>query len=276
MRQPTITSAQNPQVGLARRILARPQEARREGLLAAEGIHLVEEAIRAGLSCRSLLVVPDEKDLKMAALIELAVERQLPIHYVAEPLIRKVSSLETPQGVVGIFARPGGGAAAAWDRVGPACGHLAVADGLQDPANLGSLARSALGAGLCALVTTPGTVDPFHHRALRAAQGASFRLPVFLDQPPRPLADRLRGLGYLTVGLCADGDRELVDLDPAQPTAIFLGSEGAGLSSDAREVVSHRVRIPIAPGVESLGVAAAGAIAFYWLRLTEQRSRRGG
>jgi TrmH family RNA methyltransferase len=162
-----------------------------------------------------------------------------------------------------------------WDQVGSGRGHIAIADGLQDPVNIGSLARSALGAGFGALVTTPGTVDPFHHRALRAAQGASFHLPHLLDEPPAPLADRLRQIGYLTVGLSSSGDHELTELDPAQPTALFLGSEGAGLSPVALGAVSRRVRIPIEPGVESLGVAVAGAVAFFWLRLTRHPDRRG-
>jgi TrmH family RNA methyltransferase len=275
-----ITSMQNRQVSLVRRILSRPQEARREGLLVADGIHLVQEAIRAGLGCRSLFLAIDESKAEITTILALAIERRLPVYRVIAPLFRSISDLETPQGVVGVFERPGTnlpgtGCRAGWDRVESARGHIAIADGLQDPVNIGSLARSALGAGFHALLTTPGTVDPFHHRALRAAQGASFLLPHLLDEPPAPLAERLNRIGYLTVGLSADGDRELTGLDPARPTALFLGSEGAGLSPVTLGAVSRRVRIPIEPGVESLGVAVAGAVAFYWLRLARHPNRRG-
>jgi RNA methyltransferase, TrmH family len=271
-----ITSMQNRQVTLARRILSRPQEARREGLLLADGIHLVQEAIRAGLACRSVFVYVDERSAEITSVLAVARELHLPVYRVMDQLMRSVSGLETPQGVVGIFERPSADRPIGTDLDGPPRGHVAVADGLQDPVNIGSLARSALGAGFRALVTTPGTVDPFHHRALRAAQGASFHLPHLLDEPPAPLADRLGQCGYLTVGLTQSGDQELADLDPAQPTAIFLGSEGAGLSPAALGAVSRLVRIPIAPEVESLGVAAAGAIAFFWLRLARRRERRQG
>ena len=270
MEHPPITSEQNRQVSLLRRILSRPQEARREGVLVADGIHLVQEAIRAGLRCRSLFVTIDESKAEITAVLALAHELRLPIYRVVDRILRSISGLETPQGVVGLFERPGADRPAGWDQVEPVRGHIAIADGLQDPANIGSLARSALGAGFRALVTTPGTVDPFHHRALRAAQGASFHLPHLLDEPPAPLADRLKQIGYLTVGLCPGGDQELTDLDPAQPTALFLGSEGAGLSPIALGAVSRRVHIPIEPAVESLGVAAAGAVAFFWLRLARR------
>jgi TrmH family RNA methyltransferase len=279
MEHPPITSAQNRQVSLVRRILSRPQEARREDVLVADGIHVVEEAIRAGLKCRSLFITIDESKAEITAILAIAHELQLPVYRVIDRLFRSISGLETPQGVVGIFERPGTNRPGinrptVWDQVESARGHIAIADGLQDPVNIGSLARSALGAGFRALVTTPGTVDPFHHRALRAAQGASFHLPHLLDEPAVPLLDRLKQIGYLTVGLCAGGDRDLTDLDPAQPTALFLGSEGAGLSPAALGAVSRRVRIPIEPGVESLGVAVAGAVAFFWLRLARRIDSR--
>jgi RNA methyltransferase, TrmH family len=270
MEHPPITSEQNRQVSLLRRILSRPSEARREGVLVADGIHLVQEAIRAGLRCRSVFVTIDESKAEITALLALAHDLRLPVYRVVDRLLRSISGLATPQGVVGLFERPGADRPAGWNQVEPVRGHIAIADGLQDPANIGSLARSALGAGVRALVTTPGTVDPFHHRALRAAQGASFHLPHLLDEPPAPLADRLKQIGYLTVGLCPGGDQELTDLDPAQPTALFLGSEGGGLSPIALGAVARRVRIPIEPGVESLGVAVAGAVAFFWLRLARR------
>jgi TrmH family RNA methyltransferase len=235
----------------------------------------VQEAIRAGLSCRSLFITTDERRAEIAAILALAHERHLPVYRVIDHLFRSISGLETPQGVVGVFERPPADHPAGWCPDGPPRGHIAIADGLQDPVNIGSLARSALGAGFRALVTTPGTVDPFHHRAVRAAQGASFHLPLVLDEPPAPLADRLHQAGYLTVGLSSSGDQELTNLDPAQPTALFLGSEGAGLSPVVLDAVSRCVRIPIEPGVESLGVAAAGALAFFWLRLARHRDRRG-
>jgi TrmH family RNA methyltransferase len=289
MEHPPITSAQNRHVSLVRRILSRPQEARREGVLVADGIHLVQEAIRVGLGCRSLFVTIDEGKAEITAILAIAHELHLPVYRVIDNILRSISSLETPQGVVGVFERPGinvprGGGpggdhpgiedAVGWDKVQSALGHVAIADGLQDPANIGSLARSALGAGFRALITTPGTVDPFHHRALRAAQGASFRLPQLLDEPVVPLVNRLRQIGYLTVGLCAGGDQELTDLDPARPTALFLGGEGAGLSPIVLDAVSRRVRIPIEPDVESLGVAVAGAVAFFWLRLARRIDSR--
>lgn len=272
MDSSTITSTHNRQISLARRLLARPKDARLEGVLVADGIHLVEEAIRAGLGCRALFVTDDERSPEITAILAVATERRLPVYRVLDRLFRDISHLESPQGVVGVFERPRAGLPATRSAGGSLSGHLVVAHGLQDPVNIGSLARSALGAGFHGLIATPGTVDPFHHRALRASQGASFFLPHVLDEPPVPLSERLLDEGYLTVGLCSDGEHDLTDLDPARPTALYLGSEGAGLDPAVLAAVSRRVRIPIEPGVESLGVAVAGAVAFFWLRLTRQHT----
>jgi len=171
---------------------------------------------------------------------------------------------------VGVFHRPTADRSRVWGNGSALKGHLAIADGIQDPTNIGALARSALASGIAAMITTPGTVDPFHHRALRAAQGASFHLPHLVEEPLAPLISRLRNIGYLIVGLSGRGDTDLQSLDPHRPMALLLGSEGAGLGDEVLSAVDVRARIPIRAEVESLGVAAAGAVAFFWLHLASR------
>jgi TrmH family RNA methyltransferase len=274
MDLPPISSSQNRQVAQVRRYLARPKECRREGILVADGIHLVEEAIRARLSCRALFVSTDDRDPEIARVIDEATRSRLPLYRALPHVFRSLSPVETPQGLVGVFLRPRVDRGAIWGG-GQAEGHLAIAHGIQDPANLGSLARSALAAGLRALITSPGTVDPYHHRALRASMGAAFRLPHLVEEPIAPLLGRLKNQGYRTVGLTPRGECELTELDPRQPTALVLGSEGAGLDPAVLASVDARVRIPIHAGVESLGVAAAGAVAFFWMHLLSRNGKAG-
>ena len=273
MELPPITSSQNRQVSQVRRYLARPKECRREGILVADGIHLVQEAIRAKLPCRALFVSTDERDPEIAQLVVESTRLRLPLYRALPQVFRNLSPVETPQGIVGVFARPRFDRANFWGRDEDHGGHLAIAHGIQDPVNIGSLARSAQAAGLRGLVTTPGTVDPYHHRALRASMGAAFHLPHLLEEPILPLLERLRNLGFITVGLTARGEKVLTDLDPHRPTALLLGSEGSGLDPGVLQAVDCRVRIPIHPGVESLGVAAAGAVAFFWLHLVSRNGK---
>jgi TrmH family RNA methyltransferase len=268
MDLPPITSSQNRQISEVRRLLARPRECRKEGVLVADGIHLVQEAMRARLRCRGLFVTVADRGEEMAALQEEATRLRLPVYRVLDHLFRVISPVETPQGIVGIFERPP--RAALWGRDGKAEGHLIVAHGLQDPTNIGAILRSGLAAGMSGLITTPGTVDPYHHRALRASMGAAFQMPIRPEEPLLPLLNRLSHLGYRTVALSPRAELELTGLSPDGPMAMILGAEGAGLRPAVEEAVDLRVRIPMQAGVESLGVAAAGAVAFFWLRLASR------
>jgi len=273
MELPPITSPQNRQISQVRRLLAKPRDCRREGCLVAEGVHLVEEALRARLHCRSLMVTVNERNGEIARIAEQAERLRLPLYRVLDHLFRSFSSLDTPQGVLGVFDRPRSEHGRIWARAGQPSGHLVIAHGLQDPGNIGAIARSALASGMRGIITTKGTVDPFHHRALRASQGAAFHLPILAEEPLTSVLARLGRSKYRTVALTPRGDVELTDIDPRAPTAFFLGAEGAGLDPAVEAAVDLRVNIPMQPGVESLGVAAAATVAFFWLHLSSRNGR---
>jgi RNA methyltransferase, TrmH family len=275
MELPAITSSQNRQVSLVRRYWTRPRECRREGVLVADGIHLVQEALKVGLRCRSIFATVGDRDPEIAAILGQSERLRLPVYRVLDHIFRAISPVETPQGILGVFDRPKTERVDLWGRDrARARGHLVVCHGLQDPGNIGALTRSALAAGLGGLITSPGTVDPFHHRALRASMGASFRLPILLDEPVQPLLRTLSNLGYRTIALSPHGETDLTELDPQCPMAIVLGAEGSGLDPALESSFDLRARIPMMAGVESLGVAAAGAVAFFCLFLASRDGRR--
>lgn len=275
MELPPITSSHNSQISRVRRYLARPRECRRDGVMVADGVHLVREAMQAGLGCVAIFAGVNAREPELVKLRAEAMSAHLPVYPVLDHLFRVISPVETPQGIVGLFRRPEFKAAQVWNRSRGAAltGHLVVAHELQDPTNLGSIARSALAGGVKAVITTPNTVDPYHHRALRASMGAAFHLTILQEQPVHKLITTLGNVGYRTVGLSPKGDVDLTALDPAIPTALFLGSEGSGLDKALLDRLQMRVRIPMEPGVESLGVAAAGAVSIFWLQLASRNGR---
>ncbi len=95
--------------------------------------------------------------------------------------------------------------------------------------------------------------------------GASFRLPIAVDLAPETVWETLRRGGYRLLALDPRGGIPLNTIRLDRPTAVVFGSEGSGLDADARAACDGSVRIPMVTGVESLGVAAAGAIVFYAL-----------
>src|SRR6478672_9087716 len=147
--------------------------------------------------------------------------------------------------------------------------RLAVLEALNDAENLGSIARSALALGVDGLLLDPRCADPLYRRSVRVSLGHVLALPfAVLPDWPGDLG-RLHAAGYTTVALTpADDAVDLTDVDPvAHPrTAVLLGAEGPGLTPEAQRAVRIRARIGMREGVDSLGVAAAAAIAFATLR----------
>jgi tRNA G18 (ribose-2'-O)-methylase SpoU len=147
--------------------------------------------------------------------------------------------------------------------------RLAVLEGLNDAENLGSIARSALALGIDGLLLDPRCADPFYRRSVRVSMGHILALPfAVLPGWPAELG-RLHDAGYTTVALTPAADAvDLASIDAvAHPrTAVLLGAEGPGLTLEAQQAAQVRARIRMRPGVDSLGVAAAAAIAFATLR----------
>lgn len=263
---PVLRSRQNARVRQAREIARDPRLARREGVLVADGVQLVLDAIDAGLPCRLLLLDPEGPEASRIA--RAARAHRIRATAASATVIDAVSTLATPQGVVGIFERPATDLPVLLAAADAAAHPLvAVLHGLQDPTNAGSLVRSALAAGLAGIVCTTGTVDIFHPKAVRASMGASFRLPIAQDQEPEDLWALLRKGGYRMISLDPHAGTDLRKARLDRPTALILGREGSGLEDSVQKVCDARLRIPMANGVESLGVAAAGAIVFYALTI---------
>ena len=151
---------------------------------------------------------------------------------------------------------------------------LLVLEDLTDPDNVGACFRNALAFGFDAVLLTPNCAPPFYRKAIRTSMGAILRLPFArLSQDLEELID-LRGRGFELLGLTPDADAlDLEQFFPARPLALVLGTEGAGLSVRARSSVDLELRIPMAPGADSLNVATAGAIAMHRIYQGETSAR---
>lgn len=175
---------------------------------------------------------------------------------VSDRVMQRLSDTATAPGVVAVVRTPDITSPA------PSSGPLLVLDRVADPGNVGTLLRTAAAFG--AAVVSLGGADPFGPKAVRASAGACYRTSVHRPEDGADLVTLLRGAGRVVLGLAADGSRSIAEVAhgiPASGVVLVVGSEPHGLSSDLASVLDERVRIPMAPGVESLNVAAAGAIA---------------
>jgi TrmH family RNA methyltransferase len=249
-----ITSTRHPLVRTLRRMARRPALDRTRLLL--EGPHLVAEALDAGLPIDAALVAvgADGGLATLAARLRAAGAR---VHVAAARVVQAAGSVVTSQGIVAVARRPAAPEATLLEAADLV---LLVADGIADPGNLGTMVRTALAAGATAAAASGG-VDPFHPKALRAAAGAAFRLPILRDDA-RALLPRLqaKGVRVVVADPRAATDYTVAALGP--PVAIVIGSEAGGPSAVWTDA-GLTVRIPHYGPVESLNAATAAALLLY-------------
>jgi RNA methyltransferase, TrmH family len=242
------------------RALHRRRRRDAEGLFLAEGVRLVEDLLASPLEVRLAVASSSLGDTSRgSALRDALAARGIPCREVDDRTLAELADTETPQGVLAVAAIPRPPLDAI-DLAAPPAAVL-VLDAVQDPGNLGTLARTAEALGAAGLVALPGTVDPWNAKSVRAAMGATFRLPV-VQAAWDDLEPWLRARGVAVLAADAAGG----PLDPPPPrAALVLGNEGAGVSPETAARADRTVAIPLRGRAESLNVAAAGAILLHEL-----------
>lgn len=251
------------------RALGDPDRRRR---VEREGGYFVVEGV---LALERLLGLPDWSVRSVLVLPRLA-ERLAPqLDAAGVPVL--VAGADVLRGVVGFDLHRG--ALASVDRRDPApvdAGRLAgttrlvVAEGLNDHENLGALYRNAAAFGVDAVLLDPRCADPFYRRSVRVSLGHVLAVPTLRAGELPAGLDALHELGVTTLALTPTGGTDLRDLDPGDlgggPVAVVVGAEGPGLTEATLAAAHHRVRIAMAPGVDSLNVATATAVALHHLQ----------
>jgi TrmH family RNA methyltransferase len=245
-----ITSPRNPHVRALRALQDRRERAQ-AGRAVVTGLRLVDTALRLG-RVEELLVVPGAGP-EVDALAQRARALGVVVQPVSQRVLEAVSDVKTPQPVAAVVRLP---QTVPLERL--RWRWLAVADGLQDPGNLGALVRTAHAAGFDAVAVLPNTADPFHPRALRGSAGSCLALPLASASPE----EVCRAARVWVADPRGEVDYRQADYTP--PVALVFGSEAAG----ARHAWpgARTVRVPLAPGVESLNVTAAAAVLLYEAR----------
>lgn len=245
-----LTSTRNPRVQAAAS-LTRRRERRRTGSHLVEGPRAVAEALAAGV-VTEVFATADTWPDDLGPQADTIARYEVPDHVLAA-----VADAHSPQGIVAVATTP----AASLDALADAR-LVVLLDQVADPGNVGTVVRTADAAGADAVVVLTGGADPFGPKAVRAAVGSSYHLPVVTDVDLEVAARTLRAAGHRLLGLDAAGDRSIHDLVAADaPLTLVLGSEAHGLSDPA--ALDGTLRVPIARRAESLNAAAAAAVALF-------------
>ncbi len=242
------------------RDLHRRKARERRGLALAEGVRLVEEMAAAGVPCKGALVSPAlAATVRGAALRSRLESLGVKVEEIGDQELAELAATEHPQGVLAVYQPHD------WslDDLRPAVGRpIVLLDAVQDPGNVGTIARTALAFGAAGLVALPGTVDLTNPKVVRAAAGALFRLPSLHADVDAVLA--WCSAEQISVWATAMDGAPLAG--PADtPVALVLGNEGAGISDRLAAATARRVSIPISDDAESLNVAVAAGILLHAL-----------
>lgn len=230
------------------------------GIFIAESPKVIRVALQAGyepvaLLCEQRHIEGDAKDI-------IAQCPDIPIYTGSRELLAQLTGYTLTRGVLcAMRRRPD-------CTVADVCNgarRIVVIQGVVDTTNIGAIFRSAAALGIDAVLLTRDSCDPLNRRAVRVSMGTVFLIPwTWLDGP----ASSLHELGFRTAAMALTDDSIALDdsqLKAEQRLAIIMGTEGDGLPHATIAESDYVVRIPMAHNVDSLNVAAAGAVAFWEL-----------
>jgi tRNA G18 (ribose-2'-O)-methylase SpoU len=231
------------------------------GYFVAEGLTVVERLIRSGRPVRSLLVDP----ARLARLDTATVDADVPIYVATQAVLEAVAGFPVHRGALAAADRwplPESAGLLAVSR------RIAVLEGVNDHENLGALFRNAAGLGVEAVMLDPRCCDPFYRRSVRVSMGHVLTVPWTRLEPWPAALGAVRDAGFTVLALTPTAGAEPIDAigDLPDRIAVLLGAEGPGLSAGALAASDRLVRIPMTPGVDSLNVASAAAVAFWAVR----------
>jgi RNA methyltransferase, TrmH family len=262
MTVPQLTSKDNPVLKTIRLVSSGARRAPKQ-LVAAEGIRVLEEVDRSGFIIEAVVLSEDFGSTpRERNLFDRWMAKGLPLYQVKQILFQSISAVETPQGAIALVTVP----EATLESIPPAQNALILfACGIQDPGNLGTLIRTAAAAGASLVATTKGTVSVRSPKVVRSSAGSIFHLPLVEHAEASNFRHYCEHHSIRMYRTDAREGMVYTDADLASPCAILLGNEGGGIS-EALYRDLPALRIPLAHGMESLNVAAAGAVLLFEAR----------
>ena len=236
-----------------------------KGMFIAESPKVIHRALDGG--CQPVSLLMERKDIDGSAREILARCPEIPVYTADESVLCQLTGYHLTRGVLCAMRRP---AKPSLEEICARANRIVILENVQNPTNVGAIFRSAAALGMDAVLLTPGCSDPLYRRSARVSMGTVFQIPwTFTGAWPEEGMAQLKALGFKTAAL-ALSDRSVSIDDPAlmaeEKLALLLGSEGDGLTDKTIASCDYTVKIPMYPGVDSLNVAAASAVAFWQLR----------
>ena len=242
------------------------------GIFIAESPTVIEVALNSG--CKPISLLTEERLINgaVSGIIEKCTELDpdFPVYTASRDELSRLTGFELTRGALCAMYRPVPKSA---DEVLSGARRVAILEGVTDSTNIGALIRSAAALNIDAILFSPTCCDPLCRRAIRVSMGTVFQIPFATigdskDDWPMAGIALLKAHGFTTLALALRDDTLAIDdsaLKKRDKLAMILGTEGTGLTAETIALCDFTVKIPMSHGVDSLNVAAAGAVAFWEL-----------
>lgn len=255
-----ITSASNMQIKRIRKLKKNARYRRQEKCFLVEGFKMVEEALRYGrVQCVYVSEsVGDEYEKKLSHKIE-----NKDVEWVSDSVFREMADTETPQGILALAEIPEYNRETLVERENVS---LICLEDIQDPGNMGTIFRTAEGAGMTAVVLSRGCVDLFNPKVVRATMGAMFRMPFYVTDDMAEEVSRLRQKGITMYAAALGASRDYTSCTYDGAVGIIIGNEANGIRKETLALVDESIVIPMDGEVESLNAAVSAALLMYEIR----------
>lgn len=261
-----ITSAANEKVKHIAALTQKAKLRQEEGIFLIEGSRIFEEApvslIKEVYVSESFLKNQDGKVKEKL--------QETDFEEVSDRIFQKLSDTKTPQGILAILRQQ------KYERKDLLKNMplLLLLEDIQDPGNMGTIFRTAEGAGVTGIIMSRGCVDLYNPKTVRSTMGSIFRMPFYVTKDLIREIRSLRKEGVRVFAAHLDGDRNYEEEDYRTGTAFLVGNEGNGLKKETVKEADIRIRIPMQGKLESLNAAVSAALLSY--EAARQRRTAGG
>lgn len=247
-----ITSSSNAQLKQIIQYNKKAKARRQDGVFVAEGIKMFEEAPKDQIR---RIFVSQSFEEKHGDMLK---DRKYDV--VEDRLFGSISDTQTPQGVLCVLEQRQADIQKILQQEKPV---LVLLEDLQDPGNVGTILRTAEGAGVDGVILSANCVDMYNPKTIRSTMGSIYRVPFCYVEDMTGFAGKLCAAGIHTYAAHLAGEHTYDQEDYRQGTALMIGNEGNGLSDALTRQAQHLIRIPMRGKVESLNAAMAAGILTY-------------
>lgn len=231
----------------------------RENLFLAEGIHLVQESIKAGSLIKHFFWSEKLAKSREGKLLLDRLASNYQGFEVSERVMAKICETENPQGIAATIVIPSQIDLADFSALNLGL----IIDGLQDPGNVGAIIRTAWSAGCDGLFFTPNTADPYQGKVVRASMGGIFYQRIIRNQTPAQIAAWSQARGVQLIAGDPKATRFCFEIDLTKPSLLLIGNEGRGYSPEWDQYPIIKALIPQPGGAESLNASVSAGILLY-------------